>query len=96
MKQVLKITFARVLLLVTVASGFDKATPGAYAYTRGARSANPQPATTSVSPQSDAADAADAESNPKYLKPEAGNRLWLSRFAIQDAGQGAILEVAAA
>jgi len=40
--------------------------------------------------------AADAKSNPKYRKSEVGYRLWFGCFAIQDAGQGAIIDGAAA
>lgn len=36
--------------------------------------------------------AADAKTNPKYRKSEVGYRLWFGCFAIQDVGQGAIID----
>lgn len=36
--------------------------------------------------------AADAKTNPKYRKTEVGYRLWFGCFAIQDVGQGAIID----
>ena len=38
---------------------------------------------------------ADAKTNPKYRKSEVGYRLWFGCFAIQDQGQGAIIDGAA-
>lgn len=38
----------------------------------------------------------DAKTNPKYRKSEVGYRLWFGCFAIQDQGQGAIIDGAAA
>ncbi|HIO26608.1 MAG TPA: hypothetical protein EYN16_04040 [Flavobacteriaceae bacterium] len=37
----------------------------------------------------------DAKTNPKYRKSEVGYRLWFGCFAIQDQGQGAIIDGAA-